>query len=256
MKTLKKSELERRVWKEYLASLLTDLVKYPISPEKICSDEYGFSKGIAEKSLFGKCPLILINQINGEAQVILPFNDFEELTEGKARPVNYISTAHWSYGRFNDNNKVGRNVFWKPLEAEGIRNTKLISEYLHMQKEVDIDPDDFRQELLKETTACLKNEVGVDVKEFKIHNSEKVLLVMDVNKPDVVTCYLPSILVNDLMYRPGERNWKEFVKSFDFELGVNIHCKRMALPNDVSDMAEACNKIWRALGVRGLYYVK
>ena len=125
-----------------------------------------------------------------------------------------------------------------------------------MQMEMDIDPDDFRQELLKETINYLKNEIGVDVKEFKIHNSEKVLLVMNINKPDIVTCYLPSILVNDLMYRPGERDWKEFVKSFDLELGVNMHNKRMAVPNDNNDLGETCNKIWRTLGVRGLDYVK
>lgn len=256
MNTLTKRELERRVWKESLASLLTDLVGYSIKPEQICSDEHGFSKGIAEKSLIGNFPLILINQLNGEPQVILPFKDYEELEAGRVYAVQYIPNAHWSYGRFNDNNKVGKNVFWKPIEAEGIRNTRLISQYLHMQMEMDIDPDDFRQELLKETINYLKNEIGVDVKEFKIHNSEKVLLVMNINKPDIVTCYLPSILVNDLMYRPGERDWKEFVKSFDLELGVNMHNKRMAVPNDNNDLGETCNKIWRTLGVRGLDYVK
>ena len=43
MNTLTKRELERRVWKESLASLLTDLVGYSIKPEQICSDEHGFS---------------------------------------------------------------------------------------------------------------------------------------------------------------------------------------------------------------------
>lgn len=244
-----KKMLERMTWKITMAELISKLVDYPLSKEHIHSDENGWDYFVTSKSLIPNHPLLLVHH-SGPLTAIIPHKDYMQLENGEVYPLAYIANAYWSYGKYMGGNDVSAGVFWKPLEeCDGIRNTEKISQYLHQQNN-SIDPDDYRQNLFRAMKNRIKEELELEVDGFMSYNGENALLIANPKERDTVTCYLPAILLNDILYCPGEREWEEFANSFRFELGANNSQRRYVIPDNTREnLAELCRRRFRAFGV-------
>lgn len=245
--------LEQMTWKSTFANYISKLLGHRITEEHVHSDENSEDFWITPKSLLLNHPLLLVNH-HGYLVAIIPYKDYRMLNDGEIHPLRYITGAHWSYGKYSKGEGI-RGIFWKPLETEGICNTEKISMYLNQIRKVDIHPEDYRQKLFSMIEKRIREELKINASDinFMGYDGENALLVADHKKKDVLTCYLPAILLNDILYHPGERDWETFANVFQFELGVsNSRRKRYIVPNGVNK-PEFCRRVWRNLGLTNWY---
>lgn len=247
--------LERLTWKSTFANYISKLVGYPITEENVHSDENGWDYFVTSKSLMPNHPLLLVHH-TGPLMAIIPYHDYMELENGEVYPLPYIANAHWNYGKYAGGKDIRSGVFWMPLEKmRGISNTEKISQYLNQIGRISIHPEDDRQRLFIAVENRIRQELELNVHAFMSYNGENAFLLAHPTERDTVTCYLPAILLNDILYHPGERDWQEFAKSFRFELGVENSKKRYIIPVDFTgNRAEFCRSIWRKLGYASRWY--
>lgn len=250
-----KKMLERLTWKSTFADYISKLVGYPMTKEHVHSDENGWDYFVTSKSLLPNCPLLLVHH-TGSLIAIIPYKDYIELEKGEVYPLAYIASAHWNYGKYSGGEDVKTGIFWQPLEKkEGICDSEKISKFLNQISIIQIHPEDYRQKLFVAMENRIRDELELEVRAFMSYNGENALLIAHPNKRDTVTCYLPAILLNDILYHPGEREWEEFANSFRFELGVTNSKKRYIIPdNFIGNRAEFCRRVWRNLGFAAHWY--
>ena len=250
-----KKMLERLTWKSTFADYISKLVGYPMSKEHVHSDKNGWDYFVTSESLLPNCPLLLVHH-TGPLMAIIPHEDYMELESGEVYPLAYIASAHWCYGKYSGGEDVKTGIFWQPLETrEGICDSEKISRFLNQVGRIQIHLEDYRQRLFAAMEERIREELELDVKAFMSYNGENALLIANPNKRDMVTCYLPAILLNDILYHPGEREWEEFAESFTIELGVTNNKRRYIIPdNYVGNRAEFCRKMWRKIGFSNRWY--
>lgn len=250
-----KKMLERLTWKSTLANYISKLVGYPMTKENVHSDENGWDYFVTSKSLIPNHPLLLVHHA-GTLMAIIPYHDYSELENGEVYPLAYIANAYWNYGKYSGGEDVRTGVFWMPLEKRrGICNTEKISQYLNQIGKFSIHPEDDRQRLFVAVENRIRRELELNVKAFMSYDGENALLLADPSERDTVTCYLPAMLLNDILYHPGNREWEDFANSFRFELGVENSRKRYIIPEKIiGNRAEYCRTIWRKLGYASRWY--
>lgn len=110
--------------------------------------------------------------------------------------------------------------------------------------------DDYRQQLFDATEKRIREELELEVSSFMSYEGENALLIADPQKRNSVICYLPAILLNYILYYPGEREWNEFAECFTFELGVRHNQRRRVISNKAKENnPDFCRKVWRILGM-------
>lgn len=249
--------LHRMTWKSTFANYISKLIDYPMTEEHVYSDENIRGEIVTPKSLLLNHPLLLVMNHNDSIMAIIPYKDYISLENGEIHPLAYIAGAHWNYGKYSGGKDVRNSIFWKPLEnREGICNTEKINEYLSQIGKIEIHSEDYRQKLFDAMESRIREELKINVSNFMSYDGENALLIANPNKRNTVTCYLPAILLNCILYHPGEREWEMFASGFEFELGVNNNQKKRYIVPDKSgvDSAEFCRKVWRNFGLTNYGY--
>lgn len=115
----------------------------------------------------------------------------------------------------------------------------------------EVQERDFRMELFDAVKERVKDELGLEVTKYTHHTGSKALLLMtsEISKTtrDQVELYLPIKMLNFLMYNPVYRNWKQYAKSYTFELGVEGKEERIIVSNETKDLAEYCREKFEIL---------
>lgn len=115
----------------------------------------------------------------------------------------------------------------------------------------EIQERDFRMELFDAVKERVETELGLEVTSYSYHIGSKALLLMtsEVSKTtkDKVELYLPIKMLNFLMYNAVYRNWKQYAKSYTFEIGVEGKAARFTISNENKDLAEYCREKFEIL---------
>lgn len=115
----------------------------------------------------------------------------------------------------------------------------------------EVQERDYRLELIEEMKLRIKEELGLEVTKVTYHTGNRALLIMDPEycqtTRDHVELHMPIGMLNFLMYNPVYRNWKQYAKSFVFEIGVANKEKRFVIANDFPNTAEYCHEKFEIL---------
>lgn len=250
----------RRAWKESFASLISDMIGYPLKVEDIHSDEVGWGHHIMQKSLLCNFPLLLIHYC-GPLFAVIPYRDYERLENGVIDPKDYIDKSRWCYGKYLGSGDILTGVFWKPLEiCTGINKKEKISEYLEYlgsKHDVlkEITDKDYRQSLFKEMEINVRAELNLNITNLWCYDGKNALIIPSPSKKDDVALYLPTFVMNELLYFPGERDWKEYARYLNFELRDGKSEKRYIMkPTFGEKPSEQCRRIWKDWGIIDEWY--
>lgn len=247
--------LEQMTWKATFADYLSKLTGEKVNEENVYSDECTEDFPLLPKNLLSNYPLLLVHHTRSLIAVI-PHKDYLQLENGDVTPLQYIAGAYWNYGKYSDEEDVSTGIFWKPFEAKkGISETEKIREYLNIIGKLKIHPEDFRQGFFAAIKKRAKKELELNIDDFMGYEGENALLIANSSQKDTITCFLPEILLNDILYHPGERNWEELANAFKFELGVSHNRRRYIIPdNYMGNRAEFCRRTLRNLGFSNRWY--
>lgn len=275
-------------WKTELSQKLYELTGHRVANYNIHSDEQGWYYYIQAKSLEVKHPLIM-NHYRGQLFAVIPLKDYQELDAGRISPTSYIENAYWNFGYYWGGGSLLGGVFWTPLETTaGIHNTEYVKRYLSILAcrthrnscgymppadqcsrcfvkqcpfseveeknrgaswENEVSEHDYRVDMLKAVAERVKEDLGFEVYGLLCHKGENALLVPHNWKKETCTLYLPVTLTNDLLYNPGERDWKGIAKKMQLELGVLFDPNKRVLVDSQSDN-EFCQKFWESCFMR------
>lgn len=271
-------------WKDEFSHKLFDLTGHRVANYNIHSDEHGWHYYIQAKSLMINHPLVM-NHYRGQLFVVIPLKDYQELDTGVISPNAYIENAYWNFGYYWGGGSLLGGVFWSPLESTaGIHNKELVQRYLsilgcrthrnscgympteeqckrcHVKQcpfseieeknrdaswKNEVNEHDYRVDMLNAMAERVKEELEIEVCGLLCYEGENALLIPHTWKKEACTLYLPYSLTNDLLYNPGERDWKNIAKSMQLELGVLFDREKRVLLNSKSD-AEFCKKFWES----------
>lgn len=271
-------------WKNEFSQKLFELTGHRVANYNIYSDEQGWYYYIQAQSLMANHPLI-INHYRGQLFAVIPLKDYQELDAGKILPASYIENAYWSFGYYWGGGSLLGGVFWKPLEnTAGIHDKEYVKRYLsilacrthrnscgympprdqcsrcHVKQcpfsEVEeksrgaswkneVNEHDYRVDMLKAVEERVKEELGFEVSGLICYKGENALLIPHNWKKETCTLYLPVTLTNDLLYNPGERDWKKIAKNMQLELGVLFDKDKRVLVDSQSD-SDFCRKFWES----------
>lgn len=258
--TITEGTVTRSAWKESFASLISDMIGYPLKVEDIHSDEIGWGHHIMQKSLLCNFPLLLIHYC-GPLFAVIPYRDYERLENGIIYPQEYIERSRWCYGKYLGVGDILGGVFWKPLEiCTGINKKDKISEYLEYlgsKHEVlkEVTDKDYRQSLFKEMETKVRTDLNLNITNLWCYEGKNALIIPSPSKKDEVSLYLPTFVMNELLYFPGERDWKEYARNLSFELGAGSSAKRYVMkPTFGEKPSEQCRRIWKDWGIIDEWY--
>lgn len=106
----------------------------------------------------------------------------------------------------------------------------------------EVQERDYREDFFKAVRERVENEFGLEVIEFYSHDATTSLLLMPpavcTTSRDQVMVYMPAMVLNYILYHPSYRNWKQYAKSYTFELGVVNKEERFRIPNEMADATE------------------
>lgn len=271
-------------WKDEFSHKLYELVGHRVANYNIYSDENGWYYYIQAQSLEINHPLVM-NHYRGQLFVVIPLKDYQKLDSGTISIASYIENAYWNFGYYWGGGSLLGGVFWKPLETTtGIHNKEYVKRYLSILacrthrnscgymppedqcrrcylkqcpfSEVEeknrgaswkneVDEHDYRIDMLKAVAERVKEDLGIEVSELLCHTGENALLIPHTWKKGECTLYLPVTLTNDLLYNPGERDWKTIAENFQLELGVLFDKNKRVLIDSQSDN-NFCQRFWES----------
>lgn len=274
-------------WKQIFAGAISELAKYPLGIDHIHSDATpGWYYYITAESLVPNYPLLMMHY-RGPLFAVIPVEDYQKLEEG-ADPIEYINNAHWNYGYYWGGGSMIGGAFWQPLEEQvGINDTEKVSRYLnilscrthrhssgYMPREEDcmrcrlencpfsqfknegtsweeeVQEHDYRTDMFKAFAERAKSELGIKLRGLTSYSGENALVIPITYEKEECTLYLPVTLLNDILYHPGDRDWKQIANSMRFELGVSMKDDRLILGDELTVPAsEFCRNFWSSFGI-------
>lgn len=276
-------------WKTDLSQKLYELTGHRVANYNIYSDEQGWYYYIQAKSLKENYPLIM-NHYRGQLFAVIPLEDYQKLDAGTISPTAYIESAFWNFGYYWGGGSLLGGVFWKPLETTaGIHDKEYVKRYLSILAcrthrnscgympprdqcsrcfvkqcpfseveeknrgaswENEVNEHDYRVDMLKAVKERVKEDLGIEVSGLLCYEGENALLIPHTWKKEACMLYLPATLTNDLLYNPGERDWKSMAKNMQLELGVLFDKSKRVLVDAQSDN-EFCRKFWESCFTQG-----
>lgn len=170
-----------------------------------------------------------------------------------------------------EENSVIEAIFWQPIDnKKGIHQIGKLKEYFasasyNMQKESvnsgfyferihgadtaekgtglkNLQEKDYRVFLYNAMKEDIEKDFGLEVTGLYCHNGGNPRLIADPETPNKVKLYISAQLHNYIMYHPIFRNWKQYVKSFRFELGTTVNDERIAITDGIEDKPGFCQQ--------------
>lgn len=274
-------------WKDMFSHKLYELTGHRVTNYNIHSDEKGWHYYIEAQSLEENHPLIL-NHYRGQLFAVIPLKEYLKLENGTIDPEAYIDNAFWNFGYYWGGGSMINGVFWKPLEeTAGIHDKEMVKRYLsilacrtHRRScgympaeeqckrcfvnlcpfseveeknrgaswESEVDEHDYRVDMFKALAERVNTELELDLSGLLCHKGETALLIPHTWKKETCVLYLPVTLTNELLYHPGERNWREMAKGLTLELGVPFDKNKRTVIDDKIDVpaSEYCRAFWKS----------
>lgn len=283
-------------WKKVFGNKMAELTGFYIGSDHIHSDEDGWYYYIQKKSLLEKHPLLL-NHYRGPLFVVIPYKEYYELENGTMDPEQYIDEAFWSFGYFWGGGSMLGGSFWQPLEeGTGIHNKEVVNRYLrilscrtsrnssgHLANEEtctkcpvqkcpfsrfpvknenaswdnEVKEHDYREDLYLAMKERISEELNLKAFSPICYDGENALLIPNVIESECCSLYLPVSLTNDILYHPGDRDWKKIAQSLKFELGVFWKEERIIIGDECEvPKSEFCRNFWSAFGITDQWYKK
>lgn len=271
-------------WKDEFSKKLYDLTGHRVTNYNIYSDEHGWYYYIEAKSLETNHPLIM-NHYRGQLFAVIPLKDYNELESGNINPNSYVENAYWNFGYYWGGGSLITGVFWMPLEKDaGIHDKEYVKRYLsilncrthrkscgYMPPEEqckrchvkncpfseieeknryaswvnEVNEHDYRTYMFSAVAERVKETLEIEVVGYLCHKGENALLLPHSWKKDTCTLYLPVTLTNDLLYHPGERDWKNIASNMQLELGVLFNKDKRVLVDSQTDI-NFCREFWKS----------
>lgn len=271
-------------WKQVLSEEVSKRIGFHLSGINIYSDAEGYKFNIESKSLVQFKPLLMINT-KGTLIAILPHYDFELLEKGEINLAQYVEKSFWSYGYICDNSRNGKVSFWQPLEeTNGIHDTNKISEFLKklscralilshnhnpteeecyncvgkkscpytlVEKGVEYLGHDYRIELLGTIAEMVQRKFKLTVKDMLVYEGNNFLLIPTI-EVNCCTVSIPATLNNDILYHPGNREWKSIIKERKFAISGLSRKSDRVIENENqenADLPSICRNFWEQFGI-------
>lgn len=284
----KEDNMNNLDWKDQFSREIYELTGHRVANYNIYSDERGWYYYIEAQSLEANHPLI-INHYRGQLFAVIPLKEYQELEAGTIDINYYIENAYWNFGYYWGGGSLIGGVFWKPLEdTTGIHNKERVKRYLsilacrthrrscgymppeeqcgrcHVKQcpfskveeknrgaswEKEVNEHDYRVDMFNAVAKRVKTDLQIEVSGYLCHKGENALLVPHTWKKETCTLYLPVTLTNDLLYHPGERDWKSIAQNIQLELGVLFDKNKRVLLDSHSD-SEFCWEFFKSCFVQ------
>lgn len=276
-------------WLDKFATAIKEMTGIYLGTDHIHSDYNGWYYYIKEKSLEDNHPLLMMHY-RGPMFAVIPYEEYSLLERGEIDPVDYINNARWSYGYYWGGGSMLGGVFWQPLEdGTGIKNKDMISRYLnilscrtmarssgykaplercqkcsvdscpfsqHAEKNADADWDkeikehNYRIDLSNAFATRIKEELNLNLVDVYCYHGDHALVIPADRKLGDCFLYLPVKLLNDVLYNPGDRDWKAIAEELLFEFGVMMEKDRLVYDPEEAEVpvAKFCRNFWDAFG--------
>lgn len=175
-----------------------------------------------------------------------------------------------------EENSMIEAIFWQPIDKKrGIHQTGKLKEYFasatykmqkafsnsglyferihngeiaeeafkeNEKKAEDLQEKDYRVFLYNAMKEDIEKDFGLEVTGLYCHNGGNPCLIADPDTPNKVKLYISAQLHNYILYHPIFRNWKQYAKSFRFELGTTVNDERVPITDGIEDKPAFCRQ--------------
>lgn len=119
---------------------------------------------------------------------------------------------------------------------------KVSSKAENVNTALEVKEKDYREQLYDAIKNRIKDEFGLEIISISQHEGGNIRLIAEPDSYEEVHLSVSAKTHNYILYHPTYRNWKQYAKSYQVELGTTAGSTRVLVRDNVENPAEYCRK--------------